>query len=185
MNEMIKAYYLFQCLPEPMRKANGIKSKARLDCIRFVDKMPEGYKGLEPFQNHKGQLFFYKTPAHSFINAETRRISEWSLTNNSLNLSSIYIEDTDYPQFGYGYPNANRILSTGLPNPLYAYHQDAYLFICNEDYTRIELMVVPAGRNLVSAYYQKLIDGGFDVEIQRMRSIAVTFYPYLDGGCLL
>lgn len=175
---MIKAYFMLEILRDEVKKAHGIRSKARLDCIRFADEVPGGYTGLDNFINNKGQLCFYKTPVKSFANADYRRLAEWSLTNNSLNLSSIYIEDADFPQYGYGYPNANRLLSNGLLNPLFPHRHDAYLFICNPDHTTIELLVIPEGRNLISAYYQRLIDGDLDSEINRMRKQSKPYFNY-------
>lgn len=175
---MIGAYYKLVQLPDEIRKANKIRSKARLDCVSFSDQVPGGYQGLTIFVNSKGHLFFYKTPCRDFVNTDSKRLAEWSLTNSSLNLSSIYIEDMDCPEIGYGYPNAKRLLSNGSPNPLFPYRNDGYLFLLNRDYSEIELLVIPDGRNLISSYYQKMIDGGFDEQIREMREQAKPFYQY-------
>lgn len=176
---MIPNYFKFVMLPDNVRANHKIKSKARLDCISFTGK----YQGLTNFVNSKGQLFFYKTPARDFVNTDSKRLAEWSLTNSSLNLSSIYIEDMDYPEIGYGYPNAKRLLSNGSPNPLFPFRNDGYLFIINKDYSEIELLAIPDGRNLISSYYQKMIDGGFDDEIKELRKQTKTFFRY-DGFVL-
>lgn len=178
---MIGAYYKLALLPDDVRAINKIKSKARLDCIVFTDKVAGGYKGLTFFVNdkrHKGQLFFYKTPCRDFISTDSKRLAEWSLTGNGLNVSSIYIDDTDFPEIGYGYPNANRLLKDGSQNPLFQYRNDGYLFLINQDYSEIELFVIPDGRNLISSYYQKFIDGGFDDEVNQLRQQAIIFYSY-------
>ena len=174
----MNAYFKFQALPEELRKANKIRSKARLDCILFSDKAQGGYQGLLNFVNHKGQLYFYKAPAKELIRSDSKRIAEWMLTNNSQNFSSIYIEDLEFPEFGYGYPNSKPRLASGLPNPQFQFRNDGYLFIVNKDYSEIELIVVQDGRNLISSYYQKMIDGGFDLDIERLRSHAKPFYQY-------
>ena len=175
---MLGAYYKLVLLPDEVRATNKIKSKARLDCVSFTDKVAGRYKGLTNFVNSKGQLFFYKTPCKGFVNTDSKRLAEWSLTNNSQNLSSIYIEDLEYPEIGYGYPNAKRILSNGSENPLFTFRMDGYLFLINKDYSEIELIVIPDGRNLISSYYQKMIDGGFDDELRELRKNAKVFYPY-------
>jgi hypothetical protein len=154
---MIGAYYKLATLPDEVRAANKIRSKARLDCIVFTDKAAGGYKGLTNFVNHRGQLFFYKTPCRDFVNTDSKRLSEWSLTGNGLNFSSIYIDDLDFSEIGYGYPNANRLLANGSPNPLFEFRNDGYLFLINKDISEIELLVIPDGRNLISSYYQKLM----------------------------
>lgn len=175
---MNPVYYKFVSFPDEVRAANYIRSKDRLDCISFTDLGAANYKGLTNFVNNKGQLFFYKTPCNNFIHADSKRLAEWSLTNKSLNLTSIYIDDLDYPELGYGYPNAKRLLSNGNPNPLFEFRNDGYLFLMNKDYSEIELLVIPDGRNLISSYYQILIDGGFDNEINRLRQQAKKFYQY-------
>ena len=172
---MIGAYYRLVILPDEVRAANKIISKARLDCISFTDMVAGSYKGLTKFVNHKGQLFFYKTPCRDFVNTDTKRLSEWSLTGNGLNFSSIYIDDLDFSEIGYGYPNANRLLSNGNPNPLFDFRNDGYLFLMNKDYSEIELLIIPDGRNLISSYYQKMIDGDFDDEVRELRQQAKPF----------
>jgi hypothetical protein len=176
---MIGAYYKLAMLPDEVRTANKIRSKARVDCIVYTDLIPGGYQGLTNFVNYKGQLYFFKTPCRDFVNTDRKRLAEWSLTNG-LNLSSIYIEDFDYPEIGYGYPNANRLLSNGSPNPLFEFRNDGYLFLVNKDYSEFELLIIPDGRNLISGYYQRMIDGGFDNEVKRIRDQAKPFFKY-DG----
>ena len=125
---MIGAYYKLAALPDEVRAANKIKSKARLDCIAFADRVAGRYRGLTNFVNGKGQLFFYKTPCRDFVNTDNKRLSEWSLTGNNLNFSSIYIDDLEFVEIGYGYPNANRLLSNGNQNPLFEFRNDGYLY---------------------------------------------------------
>ena len=175
---MIKAFFKVAVLPNDVRAANKIRSKARLDCISYADLLAANYKGLTKFVNHKGQLFFYKTPCRDFVNTDSKRLAEWSLTGNGLNFSSIYIDDLEFPEIGYGYPNANRLLKDGSQNPLFEFRNDGYLFLMNKDYSEIEILVIPDGRNLISSYYQKLIDGGFDDDIQALRQQAKTFFHY-------
>lgn len=177
---MIGAYYKLSTLPDEVRVINKIRSKARLDCVSFTDMVVGGNKGLTNFVNSKGQLFFYKTPCRNFINTDSKRLSEMSLTDGSLNFSSIYIDDLDCPEIGYGYPNANRLLSNGSENPLFPFRNDGYLFLINKDYSIIELFVIPDARNLIGSYYQKMIDGGFDDEVRELRNQAKPFYNY-DG----
>lgn len=177
---MIGAYYKLVQLPAEIRAAHKIRSKTRLDCISHADIVPGGYKGLTNFVNPKGQLFFYKTPAREFVSTVSKRIAEWSLTNGSLNLSSIYIEDLDCPEIGYGYPNSKTTLSNGSSNPLFRFRNDAYLFLFNTDYSEAEILVIPEGRNLITSYYQKMIDGGMEDELRDLRQQAKPFFNY--GG---
>lgn len=172
---MIVGYYKLVALSDEVKALNKIRSKARLECIASNGN----YKGLTNFVNKQGQLFFYKTPCREFIEANSKRVAEWSLTNSSLNFSSIYIEDFDFLEYGYGYPNAKPRLSNGDTNPLYPFKNDGYLFIINKDYTQIEVLILADGRNLISHYYQHLIDGYFDLEIQRLRLEARPYFEYI------
>ncbi len=174
---MIKLYYKLENLPDEVKKANKIRSKARLDCTKYTDLLGN-YKGLINFVNKKNQLNFYLTPARDFVSCESKRIAEYSLTGGGLNFTSLYIEDLDMPYFAYGTANANKKLANGEENPMFAYRMDGYLFIINPDYTIIELFIIPNGRNLISSYYQKLLDGGFDDEIDNLRKIAKPFFDY-------
>ena len=158
--------------------ANKIKSIAKLECISLTDIVASNYKGLTNYINDKGKLIFYKTPCRDFVNTDSKRLAEWSLTGNGINFSSIYIDDLDYPEIGYGYPNASRLLSNGSQNPLFEFRNDGYLFLINKDYSEIELLIIPDGRNLISSYYQKFIDGGFDDEVRELRKQAKIFYQY-------
>lgn len=176
--KMTGAYYKMVVLTDEVRNINKIRSKARLDCVSYADNVSTGYKGLTKFVNSKGQLFFYKTAARDFVSSDSKRLAEWSLTNGSINFSSVYIEDMDYPELGYGYPNGKRLLSNGNPNPLFQFRNDAYLFVMNTDYTEIEIFVIIDGRNLISSYYQVMIDGGFEDEITHLRKQAKPFYNY-------
>lgn len=173
---MIVGYYKLVALSTEVKEANKIRSKARLDCILFAGE----YKGLTNFVNGKEQLFFYKTPCREFIESNSKRIAEWSLTNNSLNFSSLYIEDFDFPFYAYGYPNAKPKLSNGEANPQFNFRNDGYLFIINNDYTEIEVLIIKDGRNLISHYYQHLIDGGFESEIEKLRVEAKPLFQYLN-----
>ena len=169
-------YYNFLSLPEPVRKVHKIRSKVRLDCTRYADDA--GYKGLQPFINRKGQLFFYLTPARQFVTGQAKRIAEWSLTQSSLNLTSLYIEDFDNPEYAFGYPNRYKKLSNGTQNPLYEYRSDAYLFILDTYIRQVEMIVVPEQRNMISNWYQLLLDGELDDDIQNLRDQSQPFFDY-------
>lgn len=172
---MLEGYFKLSVLPDEVKAENKIKSKARLDCVSYAGN----YQGLTNFVNKQGQLFFYKTPCREFIESSIKRIAEWSLTHGSLNFSSIYVEDFDCMEYGYGYPNAKPRLSNEEPNPQFRFRNDAYLFIVNKDYTQIEIFIIVDGRNLITHYYQHLIDGFFDLQIQKLRAEAKAFYLYL------
>lgn len=175
--------YKFKTLSDEIRKANSIRSKERLDCILYTNKS-DNHRGLSCLFNHKKQFFLYKTPARNFVDADSKRVAEWSLigrsnlTGSSINLSSLYQEDMDYPQFAYGYPNSKRELTNGSINPFYKYRYDGYLFIVNRELSEVELLIIHDGRNLISSYYQLIIDGELDEEIKQLRADYKLFFDY-------
>ena len=172
------AYFRLQKLPEEVKKNHKIRSKDRLDCTHFNDETVSGYEGLKPFVNRKGQLFFYLTEASQFVTGQAKRVAEWSLTQSSLNLTSLYFEDFSNPQFAYGYPNASKKLSNGSENPLYGFRSDAYLFMLSDKMEQVELIVLPDQRNLISSWYQLLMDGEMEEHISRLRQNAKPFFDY-------
>ena len=176
MNLIGCALFYLEILSSEVKTANKIRSNNRLDCTLFVDEI--NYQGFKPFYNEDGKFFVYKTQCDNFIQADRRRIAEWSLTSNSLNLSSIYIDDFDFPEFAYGYPNDKMYLSNGKVNPLFSFRNDAYLFIMNKDYTVIEILVIPDERHQIQYYYQLLIDGKLDFELNRIRQSYKVFHQY-------
>lgn len=173
---MIATYYKLVRLSDEVRASNKIKSKARLDCVAFTDLI--NYKGIEPFKNSKGQFFLYKLEAKNIVKTDSKRICEWILSNGSLNFSSIYFEDFDFPQYAYGYPNSNRLLKNGSPNLLFPFRNDGYLFVVNKDFTEVEILIIPDARNLIGSYYHTLIDGGFTDNIKQFRGQAKQFHNY-------
>ena len=155
---MIGAYFQLQSLSELVRGKHKIRSKQRLDCTNFTKGID--YRGLTKFVNHKGQMYFYISPARDVVKADSKRQADICLTNGD-NLSSLFFEDLEYKQFAFG-----------------DFGNDGLLFIVNEDYSRIEILVIPNGKNLIKGYYQKLLYGDFDEVIQRMREQAKPFYNY-------
>lgn len=179
---MIAAYFKFAALSDELKQAHKIKSKARIDCIAHAHTLKEPYTGLQAFQNKKCQIALYKTPAREIIAANSKRLAEWSLNNGSLNLSSIYIEDLDFPGIGYGYPNAKPRLTNGERNPLFEFRNDGYLFLMNPDITELEMLIVQNGRNLIGSYYQLMIDGALDEQLQKLRERAAPYFIYEGLG---
>jgi len=173
------AYLKFVMLLDEVKVLNKIrKGLTRRDCICTANLDDLNKHGLMNFVNRSGQLILYKTAPRDFVKADRSRRSEWSLTGNNLNFSSVYNEDLNYQEYGYGNPNANKFIGNGILNPMYEFRTDGYLFIVNKDWTEVEILIIPEGRNLISSYYQILIEGGYDELIQNFRKDAKPFYNY-------
>ncbi len=178
MNTSNWIYFKFQDLPDESRERLNIRSPNRLDCT--LTNNPHDYKGLTFFVNRKDQLFLYKTPAKEISKSDPKRRADWALTGKSVNLTSLFIDVPEYEQYAYGYPPYSQYLGKkrDKPNPLYAFRNDLYLFILNTDYTEIELIVIPDGKNLWNSYYLKLIQDEFDKAITNLREGSKTFFDY-------
>lgn len=189
MNQPIY-YYRFKTLSDEVRKAKGIRSKSRLDCIQYANESGN-HRGLESLINNKNMIYLNKLKANEIVNADVRRIADWMLIGRckfakcSINLTSLYNEDFDCPELYYGNPNSSIRLSNGSENPFYDFRHDGYLFRANKDLTELEMLIIPEQVNLIRSWYQDFIDGELDDEIQKLREKAQSFYDYGNSSTLL
>ncbi len=184
MNIKEWCYFKFQELTPEIRTKNKMKpdTKNRLDCVSAYTPNID-LRGLTFFVNNKNQMYLYKTPAREISKADLKRQASWMLTGHanglSINLSSIFIDVPEYPQYAYGNPPYQKMIGRGKkPNPLFSFRNDLYLFILNSDYTEIELIIIPEQKNLWNQYYIKLIQGEFTDVIKHLRENASAFFDY-------
>lgn len=178
-------YYKYSELSAEIRIQNNLKptTKNRLDCTSFYST---GFdlRGIDFFANEKGMLFFNLSEPRDFVHSDSRRMAEKALTKtvkkDNYNYSSIYIDNPDQPNYGYGYPAKSKLLGKDKQkaNPMYAFRDDLYLFIINEDYTEIECIIIPYKRNLSHQYFVKLWQGELDEQIEFFRMNSNVFYDY-------
>lgn len=186
---MISWYGEFVVLPNEVKQR--IKAKVnpkipRLDCIKSVGY----YKGIEPFVNGKG-MFKFNLMRTDHIKADGKRKADYNLQGEkSMNFSSVYpFEIQESRIFAFGEPNSKETvrraktvdkkrIQVDVPNPMLPYKNDLYLFLCNKDYTKLELIVVEDARYLAKGYREKLLNGGFDEQLKQFREIAKEFYKY-------
>ena len=174
MSKIAVAYYRFENLPKPVKKLNKIRSEKRVDCTHHFN--PLQYKGLTKFVNKNKQIFFYVTDTTQF--SSNYQKSEVALTQSGYNFSSI-IYQCDGCNIGYGYPNPNYKLANGSLNPLYKHRNDGYIFIHNEDYSKLELLVFPFKKCVIESIYNSILDGYFDEELEYMQGASKVFYDYI------
>jgi hypothetical protein len=175
---MIEGYYKLIALPEEVKAQNGIKVGAivpRFDCTEISGN----YRGLEAFTNHKGQMYFNLTHCREFIQTNSKRYAEYCLTGSkSLNFGSLY-KFAGYPNYAYSYPNKKPFIGQKRePNPLFPFGNDLYLILTNKEYSFFEILIIEGGRNLAEHYFQDLINGAFDSEIEKLRAEAKPFFNY-------
>lgn len=181
---LIDSYYKIVLLPDEVKAQNKIKVGAkipRFDCI----KKNGNYNSLQPFVSIKGQLYFYKTPAEKIVQANLKRLAEFCLTGGrDLNFGSLY-QYPNSPNFAFSYPNNNKLLFGNKENPLFPFSNDLYLLIINSEFTEIEILVLKGKRNFAELYYQKLINGELNEELEQHRKEATTFFSYVgyDNTC--
>jgi hypothetical protein len=175
---MISGYYKLVTLSEEIKTQNKIKAGAivpRLDCV----EMAGNYKGLAPFMNSKGMLYFNLTPSREIIEAHGKRYAEFCLTVNSLNFGSLY-KFFDQPNYSYSYPNSKPTIGKQRnPNPLFTFKNDLYLMIVAPDYSQIEILIIEDCKNYAEHYLQNLIDGIYDEEIDRLKKEVKPMFEYI------
>ena len=157
----ISAYYQLEKLSEEVKKDWKIKSSARLDCVLFHYTLAE--EPLLQFTNKKGQLFFYSSAPENYVIAKAKRISDIGLTHGSKHLSSIYIPNLEYSEFGHGDINGTN---------------DSLLFKLKSDLSSIEMFLIKNGKHLTSQYFQQFIDGELVEEIEQIKKQAKPFFNY-------
>jgi hypothetical protein len=156
---MVASYFNFQTLPDEVKKAWGIRSKTRLDCVSFADNL--GFiKDIQRFVNAKKQLAFYLSKPVNYIQANPKRLTDLGLTNGS-NFTSLFFPDLDYSLYAWG-----------------DFQEWGLLFLFQKDYKAFEMLAIPNGKNLINGYCQKLIDNEFDTALKYFRTQAKPFFDY-------
>jgi hypothetical protein len=186
---MISWYGEFVVLPDEVKQRNKFKINPtipRLDCINHSGH----YKGLEHFINNKGMLKFSLMRTDNIKADGKRKADYWLQGEKVMNFSSIYPFDIQEDQIiAFGEPNDKptvrraktvnkKRIQTNVPNPMLPYKNDGFIFICNPDFTRIEILVIENGRFLVQAYCKKLLNSDFDEQLLQFRETAKEFYKY-------
>lgn len=174
MSKIAVAYYKFENLPKPVKKLNKIRSEKRVDCTHHFN--PLHYNGLTNFVNKNKQIFFYVTDTTQFSSSFQK--SDVALTQSGYNFSSI-IYDCEGCNIGYGYPNPKPKLANGSINPLYKHRNDGYIFIHNDDYSKLELLVFPFKKYVIESIYNHIIDGYFDEQLEYIQGASKVFYEYI------
>ena len=129
-------------------------------------------------------IYLNKVRANEIVNADSRRVTDWMLVGRcrqakcSINLTSLYNENYEYPELYYGNPNSAVKLSNGYDNPFYPYRHDGYLFRSNKDLTDLEMLIIPDQVNLITGWYQDFIGGDLDEDIKQLRQDSKPFYEY-------
>ena len=107
--------------------------------------------------------------------------------NKNGNFSSVYIEDitpVDGYFVGYGNPNKHSTYSKSkktTPNPYCKNGDDGFLFLIKEDWSEIEVFVVPkvsGGKNIIIGVSQAFKDGKYKETIKTIRETAKVFHTY-------
>lgn len=142
-----------------------LTKKGKYVCTKIVGS----YKGLEYFRNRRGEIVLFLSEARSFVNANPKRQAQWALVNK-INFSSIFTFNNENQGFiiGYGNPNKSEIVK-GKPNPLALYKNDLYLFLVSKDLLTIEILIIPEGINHSIHYFNELLTGKYDFEIEGFR----------------
>lgn len=188
MKTKISWYGQFVVLPDEVKRRNNIKvgpAIPRLDCIKSAGY----YKGIEPCINNKG-LFKFDLLRTDNIKADGQRKADYWLQTKIGNFSSMYPTGfSSNPLIFFGEPNNKKTIRKSktvnkkrvqidIPNPMYPFKNDGYIFICNKELTQIEVLVIEDARYLINAYCKQFVNGGFDEQLKILRETASIFYNY-------
>jgi len=178
---MYSLYCKLIVLPNEVKQKNKIKLNPtcpRFDCV----KANGYYKGLEPLINSKGMFKLSLMKTDRFDADEKRKADYYLQGESSINFSSIfYLDIENAKHIAWGEPNDKptvKYKGKPVPNPMLPYKNDGYIFLINEDYTCIEVLVVEGGRNLIKAFAKKVANGDCDEVINQLRETATIFYNY-------
>lgn len=170
----------FKELSPEVRFKNGLNvfTKNRLDCTDFYSN--GNVRGFDYFQNPKGMLFITKSNPINYVECDSRRIQDYSITKNGFNISSLIQDNPEKPCFSYGYPmkNKNWGKKKDKPNPLFNFRDDLFLFISDSSNNDLDVIIIPNKRNLAHQYYVKLWQGDLNQEIEFLRKNSQPFFNY-------
>ena len=173
---MIAAYYKLEMLSNKLKAIHKIKIGAkipRFDCTLYSGS----YQGIKPFINPKGMFKLSLMDSNLFVKTDKKRITEFVLVGGkNLNFSSLFNEDGG--NIYYGYPNGKPFLKDGRKNPLFQFRNDLYVFIIDQDFQQIELLVLPNQKGYALELTQSFLDGDFDDEVNIIKSNTKTFFNY-------
>lgn len=148
-----------------------------------VTKTAGYYPPMDALKGKGGAISFYlmasKDSGSTKDNAPAMKLQG----KNSLNFTGLkeYFKDGKISGFAYGYPLDKETYSKdNKPNPFYEYKTDCFLFVIHsgeasmgsQQPKAIELIVLEGARVMGAAYLKQLVMGGFDEDLQQVRSIA-------------
>lgn len=176
---MIAAYYKLGMLSDDLKAVHKIKVGAKIpryDCVEFTGN----YEGIKPFINPKGMFKLSLMECREFVKTDKRRMAEFALVGGkNLNFSSLFAEDGS--NIYYGYPNGKPFLKDGRQNPLFSFRNDLYIFLIDEAFANIEVLVLPHQKGYALELVQAFTEGDFEDDIETLKSNTKTFFNY---GCL-
>lgn len=190
---IFSAYLKMVQLPDEVKKQNGIKVGASVP--RFDLVAVSGYFApLESVKSERdGHIHFYLTNGGDGVDCKRERKAETKLQDNKNgNFSSVYIEDitpVDGYFVGYGNPNKHSTYSKSkktTPNPYCKNGDDGFLFLIKEDWSEIEVFVVPknnGGNGIKESVSRAYRNGKYKETIKTMRETAKVFHTYKGQKC--
>jgi hypothetical protein len=181
---MIGAYYCFSTLSDEVKANYNIRSTKRLDCTNYYAPIDD--RGITKFVNSSksksnGMLHCYlNSPRYTKADLEADYSLSFKYEDMTYNLSTI-LYDCSSCLVGFGAPMKTKRFRDAY-NPLYTYRSDGYLFYYDELYTKVEVIIIPRGRNDMRSIYQQALDGEFDDRVNEMRSKAKPIFNYTSSS---
>jgi len=148
-------YMQFIQLPPLQREQDGINSPERRDLISFyAHNCPDDLRGFKHFFKNDRLVAYLQEPNEAYSDADFKIMLSGS--DSYENLTTIF-KGLRCGSCGIGKGNPN----FKNPKSLFFGMDDAYIFIYNEDYTNIELLVFVGQKENLGALYNATLDGEF------------------------
>lgn len=135
-----------------------------------------GYAPMEDLRGKDGAISMYLTEKLK----EGERVPAMRLqAKNSLNFTGLkdyFTADGQLSGYAYGYPPSTPTYSSKQRgNPFYQWKEDGFLFLVHQENpnsltpTSIELLVIDGGKGYMAAECKRLMMGGYDEALSRLR----------------
>lgn len=163
-------YMQFIQLPPLQREQDGINSPERRDLISYyAHNCPDDLRGFKHFFQDGKLVAYLQEPNEGYSDADFKIMLSGS--NSYENLTTIF-KGLRCGSCGIGKGNPN----FKNPKSLFFGMDDAYIFIHNEDYTIIELLVFVGQKDNLGALYNATLDGEFVDLVNFSRLNAIDCY---------
>ena len=184
------AYFYFKSLPDEIKQANKIKPAPkfpRLDCTLSYN--PINWQGFDyciiETGKDKNRLYWQIKEPFNINGISDKRLPKHQIDKYAKgkpnNISGLFVEHkAEGLSYGYGYFNKQQLigLNKDRPNPFYIWRGDLFLFITNDDFSFLEILIIKEARYNYIHHLKKLVLGEYNTILDQVREKSTPFYEY-------